>query len=697
MFEIEPQQRLDDGSGLRVVGAEFSSEDKFDWSLFDGYDEIRILTYSAGIGAIVKLLDKHGFEYFECVFGSEKTLNSLQTVMAFQQVAVGDTRGAIMDLPDSRYAYILSRVRAGYARFRVLRKSVAHSKIYLMENTSTGANRVIVGSANLSETAFGGRQSETLVKFDNDDAAWSHYCRQYREIRDFASDEVELPPDRIERRDVRLDEVPVLDGKDQTTLIIDDPAADPLNITVEMQVDRIDNMMSNVPPALGSMMPAKRNGQQRVTPKVIQKIRREIGRIRYVHSEEDVKTLYFSVDMQNNSADLGGSPFDLNYDSELVRRDARLLVDFFENYEGRFDGDVPRLQRDYFMLWSWLYWSPFMCEARNLAGVSGDVFRYPLFAIVYGKSSCGKSSLVDTLITSMFGREYRVAKDQFRKRGLDAIRNNYRRMPAVFDDVSKQDFSKYGVGFIKDENPPIAEEHPCFVLSMNKEQKAFSDEIVRRCMMIYTETALPTYKEELRHELAERIQAIRQDMSGHLYRRYLSEVIQRLKDNRQPVDWMAFSSSLIEDIVSGSLDEEAPPWLRTISWNQYANTRHDYVRGQLDRILRPSRQLEGESDASDGWFIEGDSIIVKEQLDNFNRRPHDWESVPTTLVDEMASTPGNTVLRRENTEEFIERRLNDAPVDSLDSLSIERPNGTKTEPTTDGLLSRIGKKLGIVS
>ena len=153
---------FDDGGGLRVAQVRFESESKFSWSLFDGYDRIRILTYSAGVGAIVRLLERHGFSDFECVFGCESTLRTLKDIMAFQQVAIGDTRAAIKNLSDERHAFILSRVREGQARFWVLRKQIAHAKLYLLENTETGNTRTLIGSANLSETAFGGRQSETL-------------------------------------------------------------------------------------------------------------------------------------------------------------------------------------------------------------------------------------------------------------------------------------------------------------------------------------------------------------------------------------------------------------------------------------------------------------------------------------------------------------------------------------------------------
>ena len=87
-----------------------------------------------------------------------------------------------MGLRDERHLHILEKVHAGQARFRVLRKAIAHAKVYLL-SSSDGRNRVIVGSANLSEQAFSGRQPETLVTFDDDEAAWRHYNQMYDAIR----------------------------------------------------------------------------------------------------------------------------------------------------------------------------------------------------------------------------------------------------------------------------------------------------------------------------------------------------------------------------------------------------------------------------------------------------------------------------------------------------------------------------------
>ena len=373
---------IDDGTGLRVARARFESESRFSWSMFDGYDRIRILTYSAGVGAIVRLLDKHGFSDFECVFGCESTLRTLKDIMAFQQVAIGDTRSAIQNLPDERHAFILGRVREGQARFRVLRKQIAHAKLYLLENTESSRTRVLIGSANLSETAFGGRQSETLVCFDEDDSAWGHYLGMYESIRDQASDEIPLPPERVIHAEINLHEVPVLKPDDYSTLVIDSADGEPqegdiVHINVPLQIERIEKMKAAIPPVVANIIPPPRNGRQQITRELRQQIVKEFSRIRVVQSEEEADHRELSIDRDAKTVSLFGESFSLEPDLEAAQRDAKLLVDFFRNYEGTFEGGmgVERLQRDYFILWSWLYFSPFMCDMRTLAGHDGDIFR----------------------------------------------------------------------------------------------------------------------------------------------------------------------------------------------------------------------------------------------------------------------------------------------------------------------------------
>ena len=645
---------LDDGGGLRVASARFLSERKFDWDLFRGYDSLRALTYSASIPAIVRMLDDFEFARFECVFGCESTLRDIKEVLAFQQVAIGDTRAAIMGLKDERHAYLLGKVSAGQARFRVLRKYVAHAKVYLLENAADGRNRVIIGSANLSERAFSGNQPETLVAFDDDPAAWAHYSQMYEAIRDSASDEIPLPPERIIKAEIELDETPALADKD-SVLVIEQTPGEELQVTVPVQARRIEKVAEAMSPRITAAIPSFRNGKQRITSQV----KREISRIHLVKSADETDHRYLSIDRANGTGILSGEPFPLEWDDAEAGVDARLLVDYFGNYQDNFEGDVPRLQRDYFTLWSWLYFSPFMCDLRSLALIrDGDVIRYPTFAIVFGKSNCGKSSVIDTLMTAMFGKVNTVDKRSFTAGRLRGLQQAYRRFPVVFDDIGRTAFRTHGLDIIKDELSPPVEEYPGFVLSMNANDPAsFPDEIVKRSLMIYTTTALPPHKEERRQRLNARIQEIRRGLTGHLYRRYLAEIMEQLGDDPLPDDWLDLSSGVLCHIIREGLDEPAPHWLRRITWLDYAEKRYDRVKARLNELFRSSALLKKEGAAPSGWMLDGDRVVVYEQQNVFGRRIFNWEDVPSTLIDEDASSGGRTALHRASLEEFLGRRL----------------------------------------
>jgi hypothetical protein len=650
--DIQTGLGLDDGGGLRIVSARFLNEQKFNWHIFDGYDSLRVLTYSASISAILRMLEKYSFTKFECVFGYEGTLRDIKDILAFQKVVVGDVRAAIMGLKDERHIRVLEAVHAGRAHFRVLRKHIAHAKLYLLSNTD-GRTRVIIGSANLSERAFSGNQPETLVKFDNDEEAWHHYNRMFDEIRDAASDEIPLPKDRIYNAEIEISETPVM-ADASSTLVIEAPSSEEVELTAQVQVMRVEKVLAVLGPRLSAAIPPILRGKQRITPE----IKREISRIRLVKSAEEADSRYLSLDRTNRSSLLSGERFPLEWNNESVRVDATLLLDYFKNYEGAFEGNVARLQQDYFTLMAWLYFSPFICDMRSLALLQdSDVIRYPSFAIIFGKSNCGKTSLVDTLMTSMFGYAHTVDKRSFTTSQLRGLQQGYKRFPVVFDDIGRRAFNLHGRDMIKDELMPPVAEYPGFMLSMNAEPQSFPDEVVKRSMMIYTTTALPPHNEELRQRLQGRIQEMRRGLTGHLYRRYLTEIMDHLDDERLPEDWLALSSRMLSSIISDATGGLPPHWCQPVTWLAYAEKRYDRVKARLDSLLRESTHSKSEGDIPNGWMIEGDKIIVWEPRDAFGRSGFDWDDVPSTLIHAEASGGGRTVLHRASLEKFIGRRL----------------------------------------
>ena len=650
----QPAFELDDGTGLRVVRASFSGESKFSWDLFEGYDSLRVLTYSASTNAIIRMLDNYSFETFECVFGYEGTLREIRSILAFQKVVVGDTRAAIMGLKDERHIRILEKVHAGQAHFRVLRKSIAHAKLYLLSGRD-GRRRVVIGSANLSEQAFSGNQSETLVVFDNDEAAWTHYTRMFDEIRNSASNEVPLPEERITDAEIEVSDTPIM--SEGGTVVIEAPTTSESEWSSPVQVERVEKVAAVLGPRLSGALPAVRNGKQTITPE----IKREISRARLVKSAEEADSRYLSLDRVNHTALLSGEPFSLEWDGSLVKGDSQLLMDFFKNYEGAFEGNVARLQRDYFTLMAWLYFSPFLCDLRSLALLQdSDVIRYPSFAIVFGKSNCGKTSLVDTLMTSMFGFAHTLDKRSFTTAQLRGLQHGYKRFPVVFDDIGRTAFTRHGRDMIKDELQPAVSEYPGFILSMNAEPQSFPDEIVKRSMMVYTTTALPAHAEELRQRLQGRVQEIRRGLTGHVYRRYLAEVMSRIDAERLPDDWLALSSEVLADILAEAAAGAPPAWCQKATWVAYAEKRYDRVKARLFGVLRESAFAKVEGEVASGWTVDADTIIVWEPRDAFGRRGFDWENVPSTLIDEDASSGNRTVLNRRSLEDFLGRRLGPA-------------------------------------
>jgi len=643
---------LDKGNGLRIVKARALSEEDADWdSVFAGYEKIRILTYSASVPAIHKILTSHDFTDVECVFGSERVLHQLKEILSFQKIVTEDVRAAIMGMEDARHVEILKRVSAGQARFHCMRGYVAHAKIYLLSNFSNDSTRVMVGSANLSELAFSGKQPETLQVFDNDATAWQIYNRMYEKIRDDASDEIPLPEERIIEKEIDLAETPVVSENSGTVLIL--PPSTEAILSVQ-QAERIEKLAAVIAPRIDPIAASARvGGNIAITPQ----IRETIKRIHLVKSSAEADNRYFSINREGRTAILSGNAFSLQWDADCVAADVKLMNEFFANYESAFEGDVPRLQQDYFILSSWLYFSPFMCDVRGLAALrDADLIRYPLFAIVFGKSHCGKTSLVDTLLTSMFGSVNisPIPKREFQTKKLQALQQGYRRFPVFFDDIGRSAFTRHGKDMIKDELLPGVPEYPGFILSMNADPHSFPDEVVKRSLMIYTTTGLAAYKEKLRQELDGSVRDIRRGLTGHLYRRYASEIIERLEHNPLPEDWLLLSTEVLAGIMVEFSEIPIPEWRQPVSWYQYTDRRYDRVQSILREILSPAFYRRKGNDLPISWIPEkGNRIAVHEQKDAFGRKEIPWADFPSTLIDENASIGGKTVLHRKEVEEFI--------------------------------------------
>ena len=128
-------------------------------------------------------------------------------------------------------------------------------------------------------------------------------------------------------------------------------------------------------------------------------------------------------------------------------------------------------------------------------------------------------------------------------------------------------------------------------------------------------------------------------------------------EDRLPDDWLALSSGVLSEIVASTSSHASPQWCQELTWLSYAEKRYDRVKARLNDLLRESTRAKSEGGVPNGWMLDADRVIVWEQRDAFGRRGFDWEDVPSTLIDEDASSGGRTVLLRTALEDFLDRDL----------------------------------------
>ncbi len=658
---------------LGVLHARAESVATFGPHYFAGFRSLRALTYTSSMPMVAGLLAEHEFDDFECIFGHPGILPpEAADMLAFQAVVRDELEGRLFRLKapkGERRRRLYRGMEEGTVRFFVTKDMIAHAKIYLLSNEAGGEGdrpaggverRVIVGSANLSERAFSGRQAETLVVFDDDEVAWRHYEAQFEAVRDASTSRVPVTDDAPTEK-VRIERTPALVEAEQrpegTTLFVPAPADADDGLPHPALVTRLEAIRPAIRRGLAGISRPDRNGEVRLKPRTV----KEIVRVTRAREAEETPDLYLSRTPQGLS--LSGTPVDLTVGDSEVRRDVEAWLAFFANYEDGFAGDVARLQRDYFTFMCWFYFAPLMCDLRTAALRRSDFsFDQPMFAVLYGSSNCGKTSLVETLMASMFDHPRIVDAPDFTAGRLRGLQRSYRRFPVVFDDVTRDRFSRHADEVIKDETIPY-EEYPCFALSMNADARSFKSEIVKRCLMIYTRTSLPGHDTSTRRRLHRSVASIRERMGTALYRRYLAHMLPRLDaeatrpaDAEDGVDALRLSSTTLCEVFAEHRPPGArlPHWCQPMTLAEYQRRAFERPRRVLDALLADERYSAERRPPEQCWTVTGDRITVGVASIEFSRTRAD---IPDWLLDDTASGSGQIALDRKLTEEFLDRRI----------------------------------------
>lgn len=620
-------------SSLEVIFSTFQRREPFSPTLFTGFSSLRVLTYTASISMVVHMLSQ--FETVECVFGYEGIISHFREILGSQRYICESVASAIQGLEDQRKQKIMDFIHEGKASFYVVKGAISHSKLYLLESPTR--RLVLTGSANWSWRAFSGKQYEELQAYENDERAWAYFEQRYQQIRQRATNHI--ASSLLTKQAILTEDLPVIQAAQQSqepvTVYLHSP-------TASLSLPRIFNTVEHYSDTYKTslpQLPQARQGQLQITSELAGKVIHLVKNQKRQGLKEEEPS-WLSLNLATKTMILTGKEFALTAEWSAVQSDIACLTEYFENFRQGFVGNVAQHQRDYFLFLCWFYCSPFVCNLRNEANVQQSfVYDFPQFAVLYGKSNCGKSELVKTLMHSMFGYHTWVDKSLFTRRNLDYLRQIRRRFPVAFDDIDKEHFLRHATDLIKDDNFML-DEYPTFTLSMNAEDHSFSSEVYKRCLMVYTRASLPGSDRAAARALHKSIVDIKRRLSTALYHEYLKRMIDHFTAHPLPLDILQCSSLVITDLFAQTTSSPLPHWCRPLTIDDYQGRAYDKVRTELRQLYMGNPAI---------WKIGHYEIVLL--VPGLSKELH--RTIPDWILKE-GSKAGTIIMDRAQLENFLQ-------------------------------------------
>lgn len=564
----EVQQKMDISSSgsLDVVRMEFAGAETCSWQdLFSGFDTLHAITYSSGIDFVYQLIGL--FEDAEILFGCDEVISySLQEVMAYQCKMVERMRSTASKMKLD----LVSRIDNGTLRFFVAHSILSHEKLYLL-SAKDGRKRVIMGSANLSRSAFGGYQRENICYLDGDTAYdwyWDCYCQLREDCTDQIAKETLLLADNGEH----LEELPIartIKAKKALVLQPTDEAKEEVRFVLDVK-----NLAGKFAP---SVPKPDKKGKLMLSPEKMKTIRRQVVSTQTKEKELQSEYPQLEVFPDEKMVRLNGVDLDLHPPKEEIQNDVSLFLKYMEGYE-KFHGDVTGMQRRYFEFANWFFCTPFMACMRDMAvRYNQNLLPYPVFGLVYGQSKAGKTSFLETLLKMMIGQKTKISAPDFTRSSIEGLKRTVKGAPIIVDDLTNTRFNQHAIETIKNDDFGVADgllHYPAVVISANEDVKAVAPEVIRRTVICRVQAGL-TNTEVMRSSV---VRTVQREVGTAFYREYLrrmleiaSDLLEEMKSDEveSAPDILAASSQVLTEIFQKYSEVPSPDYIRPLTLEDY--------------------------------------------------------------------------------------------------------------------------------
>ena len=270
-----------------------------------------------------------------------------------------------------------------------------------------------------------------------------------------------------------------------------------------------------------------------------------------------------------------------------IARDARILVDYLGSFLSFF-GNAPGAVEVYWAFLVWLYAAPAAPHLRQAAVPEGiDPWVYPVYAVLYGRSSGGKTLFTKIAARSMFGFEKMIRSGQFTANRALGLRERLGAIPLLIDDVTRDKFTSHVPDLVRTDQETGGRYAP-IVLTTNRDVSTIPPDLTKRMVTCHIDAAIPENR-SVTERMARRAQ---KEIGTALYRAYLQRLIPQVRTMRAEIDagsesfpdLLARSSEILRSVLSDALGE-LPAWARSLSFSDYFGIRHRRFRDQLADML----------------------------------------------------------------------------------------------------------------
>ena len=302
---------------LDVVKMDFVEAESLTWQeLFDGFDTLYAITYSSGIGFVYQLLEK--FSDAEIIFGCDEVISySLQEIMAYQCKTIERMK----DTASKMKLDLISRIEEGTLRFFVANSVLSHEKIYLL-SSADGRKRVVMGSANMSFTAFAGGQRENICYMDSE-RAYDWYMACYNTLKECSTNQITKEAYLYADASENLENLPISKTVHTKKAVIIEPVdnADDVRFVLDVK-----NLAATLAPSVPK--PEKKTGKILLSPEKIKSIRKQV--VANQTKEKELRSEYpqLVVDVDAGNVSLNGKYMDLHPSEAEIRNDDALFLKY---------------------------------------------------------------------------------------------------------------------------------------------------------------------------------------------------------------------------------------------------------------------------------------------------------------------------------------------------------------------------------